>query len=398
MQVDVKIPQIFVRLFNNDKRYTVLHGGRGSGKSHAVATFLIVKALEQPKRILCTREIQQSLADSVKKLLEDKISDLGLTAFFEVQHDKIIGVNGSLIIFKGLARNAQEIKSTEGLDYVWVEEAQNVSRHSLEILTPTVRKENSQILYTMNPTDAGDPVYVDYVLADRDDTLKIKANYSDNRYFPDVLVNEMEYCRRVDYDKYLHIWEGQCVAHSEAQVFYGKWVVDEVVAPENTFFYFGADWGFSKDPTALVRCFVKDNKLFIDREAYGVGIDTDKLPALFDTVEGVRNYPIIADSARPETISYLRQRGFNIQGARKGKGSVEDGVSFIRSFEQIVIDHRCKHTIDEFRLYQYKTDKKTGLISTVLEDGNNHVVDALRYGLEPLMTKNKGATINVIGW
>ena len=385
MDLKLQIPNKFLPLFTTDKRYIDLYGGRGSGKSHVIATFLIIKALKEKTRILCAREIQNSIKDSVHKLLADKIDELKLDKYFTVKHDSIVCMNGSEFIFKGLLRNPQEVKSLEGADYCWIEEAMAVSRKSLEILTPTIRKPGSQIIFTYNPTNEDDPVHADYTLIDRDDTLKIESNYDDNPFFPEVLRAEMEYTKRTDFDKYLHIWKGQCVKHSQAQVFYGKWQVEDFEHGDE-FLYFGADWGFSNDPTALVRCFIRDNNLYIDYEAWGIGIDIDKTPAMFSQIPDSDKYPITADSARPETISYMQQHGFHkMKRSIKGKGSVEDGIAHLRGYEKIIIHSRCKKTIDEFRHYCYKTDNKTGQISSVLEDQFNHVIDALRYSLEDVM-------------
>ena len=365
-----------------------------------MADFLVLKGYEQTKRILCTREIQKAIKDSVYKLLSDTIAKHKLESHYTIKYDSIVGRNGTEFLFKGLRHNPYDIKSTEGLDYAWIEEAQSVSKQSLEILIPTVRKENSQIIFTYNPTDELDPVHTDFTLADREDILKINMNYTDNPFFPEVLRREMEYDKRTDYDKYLHIWEGRCQKHSDAQVFFKKWSVDSFdtneLKPE--FLYFGADWGFSQDATVLVRCFIKDNILYIDHEVYGVGIDIDKTPQMFDNVPDCRRFDIIADSARPETISYMSRNGFRIRGAYKGAGSVEDGIAYIRSFEKIVIHERCKHTIDEFRLYSYKVDPHTGIISNKLEDKNNHCIDALRYALEDRMRHRQGKTIQKTGW
>jgi phage terminase large subunit len=206
----------------------------------------------------------------------------------------------------------------------------------------------------------------------------------------------MEYDRRVDPDKYAHKWLGQCVKNSEAQVFFGKWSVDEIEAPQDIFFYFGADWGFAKDPTTLVRCFVKDNFLYVDKEFYGIGVEINNLPSCFDTIEESKNYPIIGDSARPDTISYLRNHGYNkIQPSQKTE--IKDGVEFLKSFEKIIISPNCKHTIDEFRHYSYVVDNKTGLISNKIEDKNNHIIDAIRYALIPLMRMAGGKKINIVG-
>lgn len=397
--LNIKVPEKFIPIFSSQHRYIDIYGGRGSGKSWAVALFLLVKALESTKRILCAREIQKSIKDSVHKLLSDMIAEYNLDTF-TVKVDSIVNRNGSEFIFKGLRHNAHEIKSTEGLDYAWIEEAHSVSKNSLNILIPTVRKEGSQIIYTYNPTNDDDPVHADFTTTERSDTLKINANYYDNPFFPDVLKAEMEYDKKHDYDKYMHIWEGLCQKHSEAQVFFGKWAVDNFNTDDlrPDMFYFGADWGFSQDPTVLVRCFIIDNTLYIDNEVYGIGVDIDKTPEMFDRIPESRRYWIIADSARPETISYMSRNGFRIRGAQKGAGSVEDGISYLRGFEKIIIHESCRHTIDEFRLYSYKIDKYTEQITNKLEDNNNHIIDALRYALEDRMRARAGKSIQITGW
>jgi phage terminase large subunit len=383
--MNIEIPDKLIPLFQTDKRFIVIYGGRGSAKSWTVADFLLLKGMQKKRRILSTREVQNSIRDSVHKLYSDKIEQHKLNFFYTVQKDRILGKNGTEFIFKGLYHNEQDIKSTEGIDYCWVEESHSVSRKSLETLTPTIRKDNSQIIFTYNPTNADDPVHVDYTLIDRQDTLKININYSDNPWFPAVLKNEMEYDRGNDPDKYAHKWLGQCVVHSDAQVFYGKWRIEDFETEEQQFYY-GADWGFSQDPSCLIRCFIKDNILFIDQEVFGYGVDIDKLPALFKNISGADKNRITADSSRPETISYIRQNGFDkIKRSIKPKNSIIDGISHIRSYSNIIINPRCKNMIDEFRLYCYKVDRLTGLPTNVPEDKHNHGIDALRYALEDIM-------------
>lgn len=159
--------------------------------------------------------------------------------------------------------------------------------------------------------------------------------------------------------------------------------MEDFETPADAEFRFGADWGFAVDPTVLVRCFLKGRKLYVDQEAYRVGCEIDQTPALFDTIQGSRKWMITADSARPETVSYMRRQGFRIKAAIKGQGSLEDGVEFLRSFD-IIVHPRCKHTADELALYSYKQDPLTNEILPILEDKNNHVIDALRYALEAL--------------
>jgi phage terminase large subunit len=393
--VRVRIPEKLLPIFDSNHRYICIDGGRGSAKSWSVATLLILKGLENKLRILNTREIQNTIRDSVHKLLSDRIVELGFDHLYEIKNDSIIGINGTEFIFKGLLRNINDIKSMEGIDYCWVEEAQSVSRKSLETLIPTIRKEGSQIIFTYNPTNDDDPVYVDYKLSQRPDCLSISINYDENPFFPEVLRREMEYDRAHDMDKYYHVWQGQTVKHSMAQVFYGKWCVEDFETPANVFYYQGADWGFSQDPTVLVQCYIQDRNLHIVNETYGHGIDIDKIPDMFRQLPDSDKYQITADSARPETISYVYHRGFPlIQSSMKGKGSVEDGIAFIRSFEKIIIHPRCKHTIDEFRTYSYKIDSITGAISNKLEDKNNHCIDAIRYSLEKFYVGSREELFN----
>jgi phage terminase large subunit len=376
-------------------RYKVFYGGRGSGKSWTVARYLIIRALQEKLTILCTREFQKSIQDSVLKLLSEQIDALGLDSFFEVQRTAIHGANGSYFLFEGLRHNVTKIKSMEGVDYCWIEEAEKVSSESWDVLIPTIRKPASEILITFNPDSEDDTTYQRFIVNPPEDSLVVKVNHSDNPWFPEVLRKEMAWMEKTDRDRYLHIWEGNPRSQSDAQVFKGKWTVESFDTPEGVRFHFGADWGFSQDPTTLVRCFIADRVLYIDYEVYAVGIDIVETPALFDLVPGAREWPIIADSARPETISHMSRAGFRIRGASKGKGSVEDGIAYLRSFERIMIHPRCKHTADEFRLYSYKVDRVSGDVLPLVEDSHNHIIDALRYALEPMMKASFTRSVSV---
>ena len=377
------VPEAF-KVFAQNARYKVAYGGRGSGKSRSFATLLVnaCELLKRPILVLCAREIQHSIADSVHALLANLVSD---RKGWLVKRDEIVYQNGSRFIFKGLYRNVHSIKSTEGIDIAWVEEAQAISQESLDLLIPTVRKPGSEIWFTFNPDQETDPVYNMFVVNHRDDAIVREINHGQNPFFPEVLRREMEWDKAHDYEKYQHIWLGQCRSFSDAQVFHGKWRVDTFGAPEDATFYYGADWGFSQDPTSLVRCYIDDGVLYVDHEAYGVGVDIDDTPAMFEAVPDAKKWMITADSARPETISYMQKAGFRMRGAKKGKGSVEDGVQFMRGFREIVIHERCKHTADEFKLYSYKRDKLTDEVLPVLEDKHNHCIDAIRYALEAVM-------------
>jgi len=385
----IKLPSKLIPFVNSKYRYNVLAGGRGGAKSWGVADILVIRGYQEPLLILCTREIQNSIKDSVHKLLSDTIERRGLSSFYKVQKDSITGRNGTKFIFKGLHMNIAEIKSTEGIDICWLEEANGVRQYSLDILIPTVRKEGSQFFITYNPEDDNDPVHKNFFLTERDDVLKTFINYWDNPFFPDVLRKEMEWDKANDTDKYLHVWEGNPLTISEAQIFYGKWRVDSFEAPEGTTFYYGCDWGFAKDPACMVRCFIDWDKriLYIDYEAYGIGVELDELAELFDSIPQSREFRVNADPSRPDTISYMKKQGFNIKGADASKGSIKDGIAFIKSFKEIVVHARCKHMQDEFKLYKYKVDKITGDILPIIVDKHNHLNDSLRYSVRDLSKK-----------
>jgi len=378
------IPKIQT-LIQSPKRYKVAYGGRGSGKSYGIAQVLAHRALAERCKVLCTRAVQNTLRDSALSILKRVVDDSGLDMFFEQTVEGLRCKNGSEFIFRGM-QHPDRIKSLDAIKYCWVEEAHAFSKLAWEYLIPTVREPESEIWITFNPDQATDPVYQMFITEERDDAEVVKVDYHDNEFFPDVLLRELEYDKRVDPEKYQHIWEGYCRTVSDAQVFRGIYRIGQFETPEDVErFYYGADWGFSQDPTVLVRMFIRNNILWIDHEAYGVGVDIDLTPQLFSKVPEAEKWPITADSARPETISYLNRNGFKIRGADKGKGSVEDGIAFIRSFEGVVIHERCKHTADEFKLYSYKEDKQTGDILPVLVGEHDHCVDAIRYGLEHLM-------------
>lgn len=355
-------------------RYKVLYGGRGGEKSWGCSRVLLAKGLQKKIRILCAREIQHSIADSVHKLLCEQIYDLGLEQYYKTTKNTITGVNGTEFIFKGLRFNVREVKSTEGIDICWVEEAQSVSEESWEVLIPTIRKEDSEIWITFNPLDETDPTYQRFVKNPPDNAIVKKVSWKDNPWFPNVLRKEMEYLKRVDYEKYLHVWEGEIRRSSASVIFMGKYVIEPFDTPKDARFYHGVDWGFAQDPTTMIRSYIKDGNLYIDREVYGIGVDLDDTPALFNAIETSKQWPIKADNSRPETINFIKKRGFNISGATKWQGSVEDGIEYMRSFKKIIVHPRCRHTADEFNHYSYKVDKQTGDVLPIIVDADNHCV------------------------
>jgi len=389
LQIDT--PRAYLPLLNSS-RYKGAHGGRGSGKSHFFAEMVIERCIIQRTNVVCIREVQKSLAQSVKRLLELKIEALGVGHLFEVLQTEIRGKNGSLIIFQGMQNHtADSIKSLEGYDIAWVEEAQSLSQRSLDLLRPTIRKDGSELWFSWNPNLDTDPVDA-FLRCDNPppDSVVIEVNYFDNPWFPQVLKDEMEYDKRRDPDKYAHVWLGKYQRNSQARVF-KNWKIEEFEAPPGSIYRMGADWGFAVDPSVLVRARIEGKILYIDYEAYAIGCDIDFLPDLFRGVPEAEKWPIVADSARPETISYMQRHGFpRIAPAIKGPKSIEDGIEFLKSYD-IVVHPRCKHTIDELTMYSFKIDELTGQVLPLLEDKHNHVIDALRYACEGARKASKPA-------
>ncbi len=211
MNVDVQIPnKIYDVLFAiGHVRYRVLYGGRGAGKSRGVADALLIKGIENKLRILCAREFQKSIETSVHALLKDRITEMGLDFFYTVTEKKITGKNGTEFGFEGLKFNISSIKSYEGADICWVEEAHCVSYASWAYLIPTIRNPNSEFWITYNPDLKTDYVHNRFVIDEPPaSSIVAKVNWQDNPWFPDVLKTEMEEDRLKDQDKYLHVWEG----------------------------------------------------------------------------------------------------------------------------------------------------------------------------------------------
>lgn len=396
-------------------RYKGAHGGRGSGKSHFFAGLLIKRALTKKElRTIYVQKIQRNLDQSVKRLLEDKIAAYNAGSYFRVLRSHIETPGGGRISFEGMQdHTAQSIKSLEGYTVAWVEEAQQLSAESLKLLRPTIRAPGSELWFSWNPTEPTDPV--DQLL--RGDEIPEGAivgdvSWSDNPWFPPELEAERAYDAQRDPDTYAHVWEGQYRQRSDAIVFKNWEIGEPPVETDDDIIRLGADWGFTVDPSVLVRCFTREEerRLYVTHEAYMVGCEVDHLPFLFGGVSdkelrelnraaykslpaelrdarGVpeaRFWPIKADSSDPQTISYMQRHGFeNMRPAKKGPGSVDRGVQRLQSYD-IVVHPRCRRAAIELAGYRFKIDPHTGEVLPVLADKDNHYVDGLRYATEGL--------------
>lgn len=406
-QINIEMYEDLLFILTQEARYKILYGGRGALKSHTFARAAIIRSLNSKERILCTRDYQNSIADSVHKLLEDLIWHYKLQNYFDITKTGITNYLGSEFIFKGLERSIREIKSLEAIDICWIEEAAKTSANSWDILIPTIRKEKSEIWASFNPDENKDYTYQTFIAKKKQNSIVKKTYYYENPWLPNTLREEAEDDKINNPERYDHVWLGNCKKRNDAQIFKGKWEVKEFDTPnvmdvDNTRFFYGADWGFAKDPTTLVRLFIKDNCLYIEYEAYGVGVDMNELSQLFNNVPEARKWTIKADCARPETISYLAQeydpktdeKGFKIVGADKWKGSVEDGIEYIKGFNKIYIHPRCVHAIEEFQYYSFKVDKNTKEILPVIVDKYNHIIDAIRYALSDYIKKHEDPEYN----
>ncbi len=386
-------------------RYKCLWGGRGSGKSFAIADTLLIIGLTRPIRVLCAREFQVSIKESVHALLKERISALGLESYYRVTKDAIAGNNGSSFIFKGVRLNVQSIKSMAGITHLWLEEGQTISVDSWRVLPPTIRENGSEIWVTFNPLNKTDIIYKELVEKCRTDSYIRRVNWDENPHFPEVLHQERLDMQSTDPDAYHHIWEGGFWEHSDAQILKRKWVVEGFTPYEDRDDdlplqvkrewmgpYYGADFGFAKSPTTLVECWVFNNTLYVHRESYAVGLELDSTAARWMmNVPDCDRHTIRADSARPESISYLKRHGIpKITGVKKKPGSVEDGIAHLLSYQKIVIHSSCKETAQEARLYSYKVDPVSGDILNVVIDAHNHCLDAIRYALQPLISPQPG--------
>jgi phage terminase large subunit len=412
----IETPRAFKPLLQPGKRYRGAYGGRGGSKSWFFASLLIERCLENPHlRAICIREVQESIRDSVKKLVEDTINRFGVSSYFRVMDKRIeFGVDGSITFLGMQNHTAEAIKSLEGVDVAWVEEAQSLSFKSLELLRPTIRKEGSEIWFSWNPRNPTDPV--DVLLRSKDlpdDVVTVYVSYKDNPWFNEVLRKEMEWDLSRDPERFAHIWLGEYEKHSEARVL-KNWQVSKFEAPPKAVFYYGGDWGFTEDPTCAVRLFFIGRSLYIDYEVMEKGCEIDRTPELFDKLgcvkcsEGIpcdgksyghgeaRRWVMRTDSARPETISYMRKHGYpRMLPARKGPGSIEEGITFLQSYD-IIVHPRCVETIKELQFYKYKTDPKSGDVIPELEDKNNHIIDSLRYATEELRRSEAKVTVSPV--
>lgn len=394
----IELPPKLIPVFSQPARYRGARGGRISGKSRSFALMTAVRGYAKKEKILCGRELQGSLRTSVHAEIVAAIYEENkdgsykypwLVDHYDIGEAYIRGKNGTDYLFKGLRHNYQEIKSTSGVTICWVEEAEAVSEASWRVLIPTIRAKGSEIWVTWNPEVEDSATNKRFIENPPDNSIIVECNWSDNPWFTEE--NNIERLHDLERDPvlYNHVWEGGFLTRTDAQIFAGKWVIEDFEPDPKTWDgpYFGLDWGFSVDPTAAVKCWINDETLYIEYEAGKVGLELDDVAAFMrERLPGIDKHLVRADNARPESISFVKRNGMpKTIPVKKWKGSVEDGIEHMRSYKRIVIHTRCEETAREFRLYSYKIDKQSEDPLPIVVDLNNHYIDSIRYALEPII-------------
>jgi phage terminase large subunit len=388
---DIELPAKLRFLFE-PCRYKVAYGGRGGSKSWAAARALLIQGAAKPLRILCAREFQNSISDSVHALLSDQVKAMGLDSFYEVQKNTIIGRNGTTLSYEGLRHNATKLKSYEGADICWVEEAQTVSKASWEILIPTIRKEGSEIWLTFNPSLETDETYQRFVLNPPPGAQVVKVNWDDNPWFPEVLREEMEYLKQKDPDAYLNVWEGHCRQILDGAVYAKELrtaqedgritnVPVEQNKPVDAFFDLGR-----ADKTAI--WFVQQ----VGLEFRIIDFYEDRGFAWHHYLKKLRerNY-LYGTIYLPHDGAYEQlasERTIEQQTSEAGfspyvlpRASIEAGIEAARLiFNRCWFDKaRCADGLQALRHYRYDIDELGQWSKRPLHDDNSHAADAFRY-------------------
>lgn len=402
--LQIKTPRWSLPLLKK-KRYKGAKGGRGSGKSHFFAEAVVEEAVMDPNVcIVCIREVQKSLRFSAKRLIENKIRSLGVSHLFNILREEIRMINGDgVIIFQGMQdHTADSIKSLEGFRIAWCEEAQSLSKRSMDLLLPTIREDHSELWFSWNPDQPDAPVEELFrgtraeTEGESAETVCAHVNFDQNPWCTEELKREAARHLEVNPDSYDHVWLGGYDVRSDRIIFSGKYEIrDFEPSPGWNGPYFGLDFGFADDPTAGTKSWVHDETLYIEYECYRYHLEIDEMPAaLIEDLPDIKRHICRADNARPDTISYIRRHGLpKMRPCKKGSGSIEDGISHIKSYRRVVIHARCHFTALEFSRYSFKVDKLSGDILPVPIDKDNHAIDAERYALEPIMKKRGKGSI-----
>lgn len=402
----IDLPLKVAQNFAQPARHRVLYGGRGSAKSRSFAKMSAVKGLQFAEAgrqgvILASREHLNSLDES--SLAEIKLaiaSEPFLLDYYDVG-ERYVRTKNRLVeyAFAGLRHNLESIKSKANILLNWTDEAENVSEVAWRKLVPTIRAEGSENWVSYNPESPESATHKRFRVDTPSQCIVTKLNWRDNPWFTKELNQERLDDQKFRPETYDHVWEGDFLTLTDAQIFHGHHEVMEF-EPGNLWDgpYFGLDWGFANDPTAATEVYIHDNCLWVRREAGRTKLELDQTAEYIkDRMPLASLHTIRADNARPESISYVSRDGLGgLIAADKWQGSVQDGIEFLKSFDKIYIHPECEQTAREFRLYSYKTDRLTGDILPVIVDAHNHFIDSIRYGVQPLIGGTTGQVFGVL--
>lgn len=405
----LEFPEALECLFK-PARYKTLYGGRGGAKSWGIARALLLQGTTKPLRVLCAREMQTSITQSVHKLLKDQIAAMGLSGFYEVQNYVIKGMNGTEFTFHGLKHNIANIKSIEGVDVCWIEEAQTVSKSSWDTLIPTIRKDGSEIWISFNPSLEADETYQRFVVSPPTGAIVQKINWADNPWFPDVLRQEMEDLKAKDYDAYLNVWEGHC-----KQTLDGAIYADEVRVATTA----GRFTKVSYDPSKPVHTYWdlgradKTAIWFVQMVGFEfrvIDYYENQGKALGHYLKELQSRPYVYGDcwlphdannellASEQTIAQqCRTFGFKVRVTPKT--SVVNGINAARTvFATCWFDsEKCADGLQSLRNYRYEVDPETQQYSTnPLHDWASHGADAFRYFAVSLKEEAKPVAVTII--
>ncbi len=388
-----------LRFLFQPSRYKVAYGGRGSAKSWSFARALLLKGINKPLRILCAREIQKSIKDSVHQLLSDQIDNLGIASKYTIQQTEISGNNGTRFLFVGLSElTIDTIKSYEGIDIVWIEEGQTITERSWKILIPTIRKDGSEIWVSFNPDLESDPTYVRFVKNPAPDSIVVMVNWRDNPYFNEVMEAERQDCLRRFPKDYPNVWEGQCRPAVEGAIYF-----DEVAAMERE----GRICNVPHDPMLKVHLVldlgVGGNMALslVQKHTSEIRIinylSGDEYPTLahysaeLRTCKGYNWGRVWLPHADGFARDYktgkgsdqiMKALGWDVAGKEEvGNVDVEEGIRQARLvFPRIYIDKtRCAQYIESLKRYRRHINRQTMTATTPLADDHAHVGDNVRY-------------------
>ena len=390
--------------FASPRRYKVAHGGRGSGKSWSVARLLVARAAAEPIRILCARETQKSIQESVHKLLKDQIGAMGLDALFEVQETRILGVNGSEISFAGIRQQGvTNLKSFEGVDVCWVEEAQVVTKRSWDVLIPTIRKPGSEIWITFNPELDTDETYARFVLAPPDDALVVACNWSDNPWFPAELDKERRDWQKRDPEGYKTTWEGHCRAAVEGAIYAAEIGALQTEgrlcnAPYDPLLKVHTVWDLGWNDSMSI--------LLAQRSGSGevrvIDYIEDSHRTLDSYVADLKQRPYqwgsdyIPHDGRSRDFKSGKSTEELLQAMGRsvvvlGRDDIEEGIRQARMmFPRCWVDRKAQALINRLKRYRRTQNASTGEFGAPLHDENSHGADCWRYlaMAEPQMTND----------